>query len=175
MMQLCRLFVIPILCWTSLCFGAAVLEPPNAANSNNDQQRILDTVAEAVAVGANGGQDTTTTITPAAATGPLEVKVSVLTGAGEKEEKKKVEEKSSNFLENGKSRNDNVVDNVFKEREENTNSLNSEALLSRRIKRSYAPGVNFINILCTTFSYKSVLSSFSLVAMWLCNFMAQEY
>ena len=138
MMQLCRLFFIPILCWTTSCLGAAVLEPPNAANNNNnDNARILYSVAEAV--GANGGQDTTTTTTPAEATGPLkQVKVSVLTGAGE-EEKGKVEEKSSNFLENGKSQKDNVVDNLFKEREENTNSLNGEAVLSRRIKRSFAP------------------------------------
>jgi hypothetical protein len=31
-------------------------------------------------------------------------------------------------------------------------------------------GVNFINILLVTFSYKSVLQSFSLVTVWLCSF-----
>jgi len=32
------------------------------------------------------------------------------------------------------------------------------------------PGVNFINILLSPFSYESVLHSFSLVTVWLCNF-----
>jgi len=37
-------------------------------------------------------------------------------------------------------------------------------------------GVNFINILCAPFSYiDGVLRSFSLVIVWLCNFMTQEY
>ncbi len=36
-------------------------------------------------------------------------------------------------------------------------------------------GVNFINILLSTFLYKSVLRSFSLITVWLCNFLAQEY
>jgi len=33
----------------------------------------------------------------------------------------------------------------------------------------YNTGVNFINILRKPFSYKSVLRSFSLVTVWLCN------
>ncbi len=40
---------------------------------------------------------------------------------------------------------------------------------------SSLPGVNFINILHTPFLYKSVLGSFSLVKVWLCNFLAQKY
>jgi len=36
-------------------------------------------------------------------------------------------------------------------------------------------GVNFINILCTIFLYESVLRSFSLATIWLCNFLAQKY
>jgi len=31
-------------------------------------------------------------------------------------------------------------------------------------------GVNFINILCVCFAYKSALHSFSLLKIWLCNF-----
>ncbi len=42
-------------------------------------------------------------------------------------------------------------------------------------KKSTHPVVNFINILRTCFSYKSKLSSFSLVAVWLCNFLASRY
>jgi len=37
------------------------------------------------------------------------------------------------------------------------------------------PGVNFINILHAPFSYKSALHSFSIITVWLCNFLAQEY
>jgi len=36
-------------------------------------------------------------------------------------------------------------------------------------------GVNSINILQTTFLCKSVLRSFSLVAVWLCIFLEQKY
>ncbi len=36
-------------------------------------------------------------------------------------------------------------------------------------------GVNFTIILCAPFSYKSVLCSFSLVTVWLCDFLAKEY
>jgi len=44
------------------------------------------------------------------------------------------------------------------------------------VRTSSAPaGVNFINILRNTFSYKSVWLSFSLVTSRLCNFSAQEY
>jgi len=42
-------------------------------------------------------------------------------------------------------------------------------------KKSTHPVVNFINILRTCFLYKSKLSSFSLVAVWLCNFLAPKY
>ncbi len=35
-------------------------------------------------------------------------------------------------------------------------------------------GVNFINILSTNFLYLSALSSFSLVTLWLWNFLAQK-
>jgi len=34
---------------------------------------------------------------------------------------------------------------------------------------------NLINILPKTFSYKSIFCSFSLLTVWLCNFLAQEY
>ena len=34
---------------------------------------------------------------------------------------------------------------------------------------------NFIKILLKTFSYKSALRSFSLISVWLCNFLAKEY
>jgi len=36
-------------------------------------------------------------------------------------------------------------------------------------------GVNFINILLTPFSYTSGLRSFSLISLWLRNFLAKEY
>ena len=36
-------------------------------------------------------------------------------------------------------------------------------------------GVNFITILCTIFSYKRALHSLSLITIWLCNFLAEEY
>jgi len=36
-------------------------------------------------------------------------------------------------------------------------------------------GVNFINIIQVHFLYKSILHSFSLVTVWLCNFLATEY
>jgi len=36
-------------------------------------------------------------------------------------------------------------------------------------------GVNFINILCKLFSYKRALLSFSLITVWLCDFLAKEY
>jgi hypothetical protein len=36
-------------------------------------------------------------------------------------------------------------------------------------------GADFINILRESFSYKSALSSFSLVTVWLCNFLAKGY
>ncbi len=36
-------------------------------------------------------------------------------------------------------------------------------------------GINFVIILLGPFSYTNVLSSFSLVTFWLCNFLAQEY
>ncbi len=35
---------------------------------------------------------------------------------------------------------------------------------------SLRAGVNFINILCVPFLYKSILHSFSLIAVWLCIF-----
>jgi len=35
--------------------------------------------------------------------------------------------------------------------------------------------VNFINILLATFLHKSVWLSFSLITVWLCNFLAKEY
>jgi len=41
--------------------------------------------------------------------------------------------------------------------------------------KSLLLGVNFINILCSNFLYKSALRSFSLVKFWLCNFLAQKY
>ncbi len=35
------------------------------------------------------------------------------------------------------------------------------------------PGVNFINVLCSPFSYESDLQSFSIVTVWLCNFFSR--
>jgi hypothetical protein len=37
-----------------------------------------------------------------------------------------------------------------------------------------APGVNFINILLKPFLCKSILHSFSLIKVWLCNFFVQN-
>jgi hypothetical protein len=37
------------------------------------------------------------------------------------------------------------------------------------------PGVNFINILQEPFSNKSALHSFSLITIWLWNFLSKEY
>jgi len=37
------------------------------------------------------------------------------------------------------------------------------------------PGVNFINILRPLFLYESILGSFSLVTVWLWNFLAKKY
>jgi len=39
----------------------------------------------------------------------------------------------------------------------------------------YTAGVNFIHILLVPFSYESVLSSFSLITVWLFDFLAKEY
>jgi len=44
--------------------------------------------------------------------------------------------------------------------------------LKNRKSSSFA---NFINILCLNILYKSVLSSFSLVTIWLCNFFCTKY
>jgi len=38
-----------------------------------------------------------------------------------------------------------------------------------------APSVNFINILCSNFSYESAFCCFSLIKVWLCDFLAKEY
>jgi len=35
--------------------------------------------------------------------------------------------------------------------------------------------LNFINILCVCFSYESALRSFSLITVWLCDFLAKGY
>jgi hypothetical protein len=47
--------------------------------------------------------------------------------------------------------------------------LTSQAVFGY-IDKTLKPGVNFINILCVPFWYKSVLPSFSLDAIWLCDF-----
>ncbi len=41
--------------------------------------------------------------------------------------------------------------------------------------RERSAGVYFINMLRSPFSYKSALGRFSLVTVWLCNFLGQEY
>ncbi len=51
----------------------------------------------------------------------------------------------------------------------------AEAGTRASLPRQHRPGVNFINILHLPFWYKSVLRSFSLVTVWLCNFFVQEY
>ncbi len=56
-------------------------------------------------------------------------------------------------------------------------SLNSSWLLQICNGVTHGPyyeGVNFINILHATFSYKSVLCCVSLITVWLCNFLIQE-
>ncbi len=37
------------------------------------------------------------------------------------------------------------------------------------------PGVNFTNILLTTFSYESFLRSFYVLTIWVCNFLARGF
>ncbi len=47
---------------------------------------------------------------------------------------------------------------------------------SRSLERpDETSGVNLTNILRTAFSYKRVLLSFSIITVWLCNFLAKEY
>jgi hypothetical protein len=41
-------------------------------------------------------------------------------------------------------------------------------------RKQFLPSVNFISILLWPFLYKTVLSSFSLVTIWLCNFLAKN-
>jgi len=41
--------------------------------------------------------------------------------------------------------------------------------------RSVQSGINILNILRVPFSYESVLCSFSINTIWLCNFLKKEY
>jgi hypothetical protein len=42
-------------------------------------------------------------------------------------------------------------------------------------KNELTPGVDFINILCMHFSNESKLRRFSLIIVWLCEFLAKGY
>jgi hypothetical protein len=48
-------------------------------------------------------------------------------------------------------------------------------VVKERCRKEKLPGVNFINILRSIFLYKSTLRSFSLITIWLCNFLAKGY
>jgi len=52
--------------------------------------------------------------------------------------------------------------------------LGSSRAKAARTVLKLTQGFNFINISQAPFSYKGVLHSFSLVTVWLCNFLAQE-
>jgi len=39
----------------------------------------------------------------------------------------------------------------------------------------HGKSINFINILSAPFLYESVLPSFSIITVWLCDFLAKEY
>jgi len=47
-------------------------------------------------------------------------------------------------------------------------------ILCQSAREHLEPGVSFTNILLEPFSYKSDLHSFSLVTVWLCNFLAKN-
>jgi len=47
--------------------------------------------------------------------------------------------------------------------------MDVSSIFKKKLK-SLKAGVNFINILHKTFSYKSILRSYSLISVWLCNF-----
>jgi len=52
---------------------------------------------------------------------------------------------------------------------------NFGAKFASKMLMKFTKGVNFMNILCTTFLYKSALRSFSPLTFWLCNFLSKEY
>jgi len=77
-----------------------------------------------------------------------------------------------------------ITDNDIKRSRERERHIDREKRTGReterhsdivREKESDRGGVKFINILLVPFSYQSILCSFSLITVWLCNFWAQEY
>ncbi len=55
-------------------------------------------------------------------------------------------------------------------------TIREDDKLTWKFEEKWAPSVNFTNIFYQQlFLYKSVLSSFSLLTIWRCNFFAKEY
>ncbi len=60
-------------------------------------------------------------------------------------------------------------------RRNRSNPVENELVGCCVIRLVALPGVNFTNILWAAVSCKSVLRSFSLITVWLCNFLMKEY